>query len=224
MSRILLIDSSGPVSSVGIAVDGVATQKIFSRPESQFSIHAAISRLAEEGLFSLQEIEAIAVTSGPGSYTGLRVGMAAAKGLCYSLGKKLILANTLETMARGLTLEKNDSADLLCPMIDARRDEVFLAIFDRHFKMILPPQPMILKEDSLHEWLEKHEILLTGSGAGKWASYSSQKVRISNREPDMLQGLATLAAEQYSAGNSADLMYSEPNYLKEFYNPVGRNL
>jgi len=224
MRRILLIDSAGAVTSVGFAINGRLEKALYAENEGKFSIHEAISQLAGTGLFNLEELDAIAVTAGPGSYTGLRVAMAAAKGLCYSLGKNLILANTLESMARGLVLGENETASLLCPMIDARRDEVFMALYDRKFNMVLPPQPLILTSDSLSEWMEKHEILFAGSGAPKWADHSSRKVSLAARETNVLLGLAMVADQKLINGNIADLMYSEPDYLKEFYSPGSRNL
>lgn len=224
MSRILLIDSSGPSPAAGISENGIIKRYVRSETNRSFSLHEAVSKLVAEEDFSLKELQAVAVTAGPGSYTGLRVGMAAAKGLCYALDKKLLLVNTMEAMARAMEPLPSKPEALLCPMIDARRDEVFMALYDHDFNIILAPQPMTLPSNILLEWMDKQDMLFAGSGAKKWASISRNSILVAKDEPEILLGLAKLADQYFSKGQFADIMYSEPAYLKEFYTSNQPNL
>src|SRR6478672_10593007 len=126
--------------------------------------------MMEEAGISLQELDAIAVSSGPGSYTGLRVSMATAKGLCYALQKPLITVSTLKMMA---VAALDTITELLCPMIDARRMEVFTAVYDHSLSEILSPVNIILEKESFKNLLEKHSILFFGNGSDKFKALIS---------------------------------------------------
>ena len=166
---ILNIETSTEVCSLGIS-RGNEMLVIKNAPE-QYGHASWITRLIEECLkeagLSLKDIDAVAVSKGPGSYTGLRIGAATAKGICYSLGKPLIGINTLQALAWG-TWEREKVDGLYCPMIDARRMEVYLAIFNTAGEEISPVQAIVLEENSLEAFLaEGKKIVCSGNGAEK---------------------------------------------------------
>lgn len=184
-------------------------------------LHVAVRKLLEEKNISLQQIDAVAVSAGPGSYTGLRVGMAAAKGLCYALQRPLITINTLQMMAAAVT---DTDAELICPAIDARRMEVFTAVYDRQLKEVLAPTNMIIDEQAFAALLEAHTICFSGNGSAKIASVVQHpNARFSSVEATAEQ-MRKLAQERFSARLFADLAYEEPFYGKEFHSPAQQSL
>ncbi len=152
-------------------------EQIISLKEStEQKNHASFVQLAIQKIFraanlELSAVDAITVTHGPGSYTGLRVGLATAKGLCFALQKPLILVNTLQVMAEAAIQDNRSAADfnklLFCPLIDARRMEVFTAIYDASLNVILTPMALVLDETSFVEQLVSHKIIFSGSGSLK---------------------------------------------------------
>src|SRR6187431_295345 len=152
MALILNIDTAVDVASICLAKDGNVLS--IARNESQKDhaswLHIAIKEIFEKNTLELGSVDAIAVTGGPGSYTGLRIGMATAKGICYALNKPLIALNTLHVMANAAKKEK---ADLLCPMIDARRMEVFTAMYSKDLQIVKEPAAIELNEKSFDEEL-----------------------------------------------------------------------
>ncbi len=166
---------------------------------------------------SLKELEAIAVSSGPGSYTGLRIGLATAKGLCYALGIPLIGLNTLTILGAGY-LANNAPEALLCPIIDARRMEVYYMIMDAELQVVAEPSPIIVTQESFLEFLDKGRIIFFGSG--------SEKCQEIIHHPHALWGgnllpearhMGRLAYERFVKGDFEDLAYFEPEYLKEVF-------
>lgn len=183
-------------------------------------IHEAIQQILTETGIALNRVDAISVTHGPGSYTGLRVGMATAKGICYALQKPLITINTLEVMARAAaTLQGDQFAgnSILCPMIDARRMEVFMALYSLYLDIILPPCAMILDVHSLDEWLNNYSIYLFGSGSEKVKNLLHNKAVIFLDVRHSASDLAMLAQVNFNKKLFANLAYAEPLYIKEFY-------
>lgn len=179
-------------------------------------VQPAIRDLCIQHGIQLKDIQGVSVINGPGSYTGLRVGLSSAKGLCYALNIPLICINTLDWLAKGAG---NLNADWICPMIDARRMEVFTALYDKSLQYVIEPTAMVLDENSFNEPLSKHQILFLGNGAIKWKSIANSSNAIfsdtTGNAPD--QGL--MAFEQWVQKKFADLAYVEPFYIKEFYNP-----
>lgn len=187
-------------------------------------IQVAISDLVKQCGLTMQDLDAVAVTEGPGSYTGLRVGMATAKGLCYALQKPLITVSTLQAMAYFAKikwlpiLEKPDEEPLLCPMIDARRMEVFTAVYNEALETVILPKALILDEFSFKEELNNKLLVCFGNGASKWKYISRYpNVLFIEEKIDMAPALAKLATGLYLKGDFADLAYAEPVYIKEFY-------
>ncbi|HYH15023.1 MAG TPA: tRNA (adenosine(37)-N6)-threonylcarbamoyltransferase complex dimerization subunit type 1 TsaB, partial [Flavisolibacter sp.] len=177
-------------------------------------LHQAIQLLFQENAIDLQELQAVAVSAGPGSYTGLRVGMATAKGLCYALQLPLITLGTLEIMAAAAS---NITTELCCPMIDARRMEVFTAVYDKNGSVLLPAHNRILDSNSFSDILEKHTITFFGNGSVKWKPLAVSTNAYFGDIVFSAQDMIALAAEHYTRKSFTDLAYSEPLYVKEFF-------
>lgn len=221
MSLILNIDTSLAHASLCLAKDGVSIRVLNNTSQHDHAawIHQAIKNILEEAGYSFTALSAVAVTAGPGSYTGLRVGMATAKGLSYALNIPLITENTLRVMA--LASQQASVRDvghvLFCPMIDARRMEVFTAIFDGSLDEILKPAAMIIDRDSFADLLSTERILFSGSGSGKFRQLVGEsKARFSDVQHSA-EHLAQLTHEKFQISDFDDVAYSEPLYLKEFY-------
>ena len=179
-------------------------------------LHPAIKNLLQQANMPINKLNAVAVTSGPGSYTGLRVGMACAKGLCYALNIPLITINTLEVMALATINQVQDDLALYCPMIDARRMEVFTAVYDVNLKEIMTPASMILDE-SFKELLKNNKIYFSGSGTLKLKDILINDNAFYPSAEITPNPLATLAFDQFIEKNFSEVGYASPVYLKEFY-------
>jgi tRNA threonylcarbamoyladenosine biosynthesis protein TsaB len=223
MSQILQIETATTVCSVALAIDGDVTAY---KQIDQRNIHAEvitlyIDELINTGGLKYTDLDAIAISCGPGSYTGLRIGVSTAKGLCYALDKPLIAIETLEAMVNGVITDKSlniDKKTLLCPMIDARRMEVYTALFDSSGNKIKDTAAEIIDGQSFNEYLVNQKILFFGDGAEK-----CQEVLGNNPNAQFLNGftnsamhLTKQAADKFANNDFEDVAYFEPFYLKEF--------
>lgn len=223
MSQILQIETATTVCSVALATDGVVTA---FKQVDQRNIHAEVITLYIDKLINTAglkytDLDAIAISSGPGSYTGLRIGVSTAKGLCYALDKPLIAIETLAAIANGVLADKSLSIDantLLCPMIDARRMEVYTALFDGLGNKVKDTTAEIINEQSFSEYLENNRILFFGDGAEKCRAVlgNNPNVRFLNGFINSATHLTKQAAEKFAANDFEDVAYFEPYYLKEF--------
>ena len=221
MDNILLIETSTALCSVALAQDGVVTSyRESSAPKAHASLTAVFIQemLAERGL-TLADCDAVCVSKGPGSYTGLRVGVSTAKGLCFGSGKPLLAVGTLDTLvAQGET--PNDFRYII-PMIDARRMEVYTAVFENGVQ-ITETAPMIIDETSFAEYLEQGTCLFIGDGAGKCADVikhpNAQFCQCWPKASAMLEP----AMKAYKEKRFEDVAYFEPFYLKEFVATVSK--
>ena len=217
MGLILNIETAVDNSSVCLARNGeLVAQKEQPEPKETASwIQSAIQDLLKENQIDFNALHAVAVSAGPGSYTGLRVGMATAKGFCYALNIPLITLNTLKIIAG--SVEHSDG--LICPMIDARRMEVFTAVYDKNLAEVLHPTNMILNDQSFLEMLNEQKITFCGNGSSKFQHVSGHK----NAAFAVLQLSAYTMVPQsekaFKMGQFADLAYVEPIYGKEFFSP-----
>jgi tRNA threonylcarbamoyladenosine biosynthesis protein TsaB len=218
---LLLIDTSGPTAFVALSRGG---RILFSEEnplakEHASWLHPAIGRLMEQAGAenSGASPEAVAISAGPGSYTGLRVGMAAAKGICYALKIPLITVNTLQLMAEAMVPLAKEKHALICPMIDARREEVFTALYAADMREIRAPQALILEKTSFDEILRENLVLFSGSGSEKWKMLTSSKNAIFITQIDVKESLATISAHYFEEKKWTELIHSAPIYLKEFY-------
>jgi tRNA threonylcarbamoyladenosine biosynthesis protein TsaB len=231
MASILNIETATSVCSVAISVNG----KIVASLESdEHNVHAEkLAPFIEEALkqasLNFSKLDAIAVGSGPGSYTGLRIGTSTAKGLCFGLNKPLTAVPTLKAMALAAitSLPKSPIEGrlgvLFCPMIDARRLEVYTALFDNTGKEILPVHARILDENSFSEYLKDHALAFFGDGMAKMKELMAP-LNLPTRGDfiwlDDIKATATnmasLAEAAYNSSQFSDLAYYEPFYLKDF--------
>ena len=219
MSVILCIDTAVVGASVCLAKNAEAIG-LMQNPaplESAAWIHAAIQQLLQEQGMAVSQLEAVAVSAGPGSYTGLRVGLATAKGLCYALNIPLITINTLQLMAMAALQEPTD---LLCPMIDARRMEVFTGLFTKEGGEVMPAQALILQADSFFEVLQRSTVTFFGNGSGKFLPVLQHRNAVFKQITTDARHATTLAQRAFEANAFADLAYSEPFYGKEFFSPA----
>jgi tRNA threonylcarbamoyladenosine biosynthesis protein TsaB len=216
VSYILNIDTAVVSASLCLAKDDqVLKLKVNPSQKDHASwLHVAIKDMMEEAGLSLNELDAIAVSSGPGSYTGLRVSMATAKGLCYALQKPLITVSTLKMMAVAAI---DASTDLLCPMIDARRMEVFTAVYDHSLVEILSPVNIILEKESFKEQLHTSSILFFGNGSEKFKSLVTDSNAVFQNLEANAEHMTGLSFSQFEKKEFADLAYAEPYYGKAFY-------
>jgi len=186
-------------------------------------LQPAIQQILLETGIDLQAVDAISVTEGPGSYTGLRVGLASAKGLCYALQKPLIAINTLKVMAlAAINQEPYSSNTLFCPMIDARRMEVFTAMYDMHLHQIEAPNAKILDSTSFETIISQQPMVFSGSGSIKMQAILSNSNAFFSSVQHTAAHLSILAHQSFKEVNFVDLAYFEPFYLKAFYSPAAK--
>ncbi|WP_194532582.1 tRNA (adenosine(37)-N6)-threonylcarbamoyltransferase complex dimerization subunit type 1 TsaB [Zobellia nedashkovskayae] len=217
MSIILNLETATTNCSVSIAKEGrILAIKEHDTPNYSHSeqLHVFIQEVLKEVNIDASELDAIAVSKGPGSYTGLRIGVSAAKGLCFALDIPLISIATLSSMAAQII---SSDIDYIIPVLDARRMEVYSAVFDKDKNEVRTTEAEIIEENSFSEYLEKGKVILVGSGAEKCKtmlshanfSYNTTIVPSAN---EMVQ----LSYKKFKAGEFEDVAYFEPYYLKDF--------
>jgi len=176
--------------------------------------------------FRLDDLDAIAVAKGPGSYTGLRIAVSTAKGLCFALEKPLIGINTLQAMTAQIT-DFYDDGYLFCPMLDARRMEVFCAVYDRNLHEIEPTQAKIMDKDSFSELLKNNPVVFFGDGAAKCAALFegyNNALFLKNPTYPSAKSVGRLATLRFESGVFEDLETFEPYYLKDFVGTVPKKV
>ena len=218
MAVILNIDTSMGTAGVCLSKDGDMLVLAESQDQKNHSswLHPTIVRLLAETGYRPGDLEAVAVTAGPGSYTGLRVGMAAAKGFCYALGIPMIAENTLNVMAFAAR-EQLPEADLLCPMIDARRMEVFTAVYEKDGSLLLPATAMIVDENSFSEFLSRRKMSFFGPGSDKCKLLIPAPSAVFVNPLYHAGYLGKLSFLRYLQKEFTGVVYSEPAYTKDFY-------
>ncbi len=231
MALILNIDTATEHASICLSKDGelISLKSNPNQKDHAAFIQPAIKEMLQAVGYKLQDIAAIAVSNGPGSYTGLRVGLSTAKGLCYALNKPLLLINTLEIISTAAIQNVNQLSTLnsqlptlFCPMIDARRMEVFTAVYDEQLNEIQPPSAMILEENSFVELLLNHNLIFSGSGADKFEKVIENNNAYFLKAKHDASHMQTIAENLYLLKSFADKAYSEPFYLKEFFTPASK--
>lgn len=234
MALLLNIDTATEKASIALSENGKAVRTMVNSQQRDHAswIQPAIQELLKETGRTMTELQGIAVTAGPGSYTGLRVGMATAKGLCFALGIPMVTENTLRVMAYAATVQSFPNGDeyrikaglkngtLLCPMIDARRMEVFTALYDLQLNIVENPAALILEADSFNKELENNSILFLGNGSVKWKPVCNHPHAFFSDVDQTAEHLAPLAENLFLQEKFADLAYEEPVYLKEFYSHI----
>lgn len=226
MTHILSIETSTGICSVAVQTNG---QVVSSREDNRRNSHSAnitlfIDEVVKEAGLSLSQIDAVAVGKGPGSYTGLRIGVSAAKGLCYALNKPLIALNSLQTMACHPALLQYTAANtLLCSMIDARRMEVYCALYNPALEVVKDTEALIVDSTSFGTELAAQQVVFFGDGADKCKDtiHHPNAVFVPDIYPSVLHNGA-LALNAYKQQRFEDVAYFEPFYLKEFVGTVAK--
>ena len=219
MERIILIETSTALCSVALAEGGdIVAYRESSAPKAHASLTAVfIDEMLKERGLTLADCDAVCVSMGPGSYTGLRVGVSTAKGLCFGSGKPLIAVGTLDT----LVAQAEEEARFIIPMVDARRMEVYTAVFESGCQ-VTETAPAIIEQTSFAEYLEQGPCLFIGDSAGKCADVIKHpNARFCQCWPKASAMLAP-AMKAYKEKRFEDVAYFEPFYLKEFVATVSK--
>lgn len=221
MSCILHIETSTQVCSVALSQDGVC---LHEETDYEGPSHAQVlaGYVAEALSFADSHaipLDAVAVSKGPGSYTGLRIGVSEAKGVAYGRDARLLSVPTLKLLTVPILLGHDELPDdaLLCPMIDARRMEVYCAVYDRALREVEPTRAEVVGEDSFKELLEKHPVYFMGNGADKCTDVLTHpNAHIIKGVKPLARHMIPLAEMALARGEVEDTAYFEPFYLKEF--------
>ncbi|TAH02826.1 MAG: tRNA (adenosine(37)-N6)-threonylcarbamoyltransferase complex dimerization subunit type 1 TsaB [Sphingobacteriales bacterium] len=226
MSFILNIDTSLDTAHVCISykTDVVGAAVNYEQKDHAAWLHSAINLLLQQAAIKTEALNAVAVVEGPGSYTGLRVGMAAAKGFCYANELPLILIPTLTLMASGTVRqikkifnETEVKKKLICPMIDARRMEVYTALYTTEMQTLLAPCAMVLSKNSFDDWRKTNEIIFTGNGSKKWQINFAEKIDYIQAHAYDVNDLVLHSYKSYLQSNFVNTAYADATYLKDFY-------
>jgi tRNA threonylcarbamoyladenosine biosynthesis protein TsaB len=227
MSLILNIDTALDKASVSLSNEGKVLGLSSSENQKEHAswLHTAIAELLQKNELKVNDLQAVAVSIGPGSYTSLRVGLSAAKGFCFALNIPLITVSSLKILAYAV---KSEAIDMICSLIDARRMEVFAAVYDKELQEKISPHALVVDEKSFADILLKGDVLFCGNGIHKLSArpggqtlISYNNARFSNTIADASH-LAHLSLKYYNNKDFADLAYAEPLYLKEFFNASGK--
>ena len=229
MSCILNIETSTDVCSVAISDSG---QVIFNKEDHSGPNHAVkLGVYVDEALDFLDShglpLEAVAVSCGPGSYTGLRIGVSMAKGICYGRGVKLIAVPTLELMAVPVLLGEHQEQEdaLIVPMLDARRMEVYAEVLDRALRVVRPIQADIVDADTYKEYLDQHPVYFFGNGAAKcMETINHPNAHLVEGMEPLAKNMAPLAEKRFVEGKFEDVAYFVPFYLKDFVAKMPKKL
>ena len=216
MASILCIETATTNCSVALSVNGsvIAFEEDNSKQYSHAErLHLYITKVLAEAKIDKGELDAIAVSKGPGSYTGLRIGVSAAKGLCFALDVPLIATATLQSLAMQAKVDKG----CVVSMLDARRMEVYAAVYSSEGKEIRTTQAEVLTESSYLKFLEKGQVCFIGNGVAKFESLCSHKnAQFMKEELPSAREMAELAEIKFKRRGFEDVAYFEPYYLKDF--------
>lgn len=223
MAILLHIETSTTNCSVSISKDDKVVALVeqndagYSHAEN---LHLFILKTLQSAGLDKSELDAVVVSKGPGSYTGLRIGVSTAKGICFALDKPLIAVETLEVLARQYSLEDvdNNKQVFIVPMLDARRMEVYSAVFNNHYKQIRETEAEIIDSNSFSEYLNKGKVYFIGDGAQKCKGVIEHPNAVfqGKQHYPSANEMAQIASLKYKAGEFENLAYFEPYYLKDF--------
>jgi len=219
-THLLCIETATTVCSVCVTADDtiLAYKEINNGFSHAENLHVFIQDVLKEANLSVNQINAVAISKGPGSYTGLRIGVSAAKGLCYALQIPLISIDTLQSMAYAIAQTKNEDA-FYCPMLDARRMEVYCAVYDKSLETITPVNALVVDEKSIDIFNLNKTVYFFGDGMPKVKQLlqnNNKALFIDDIFPSA-KNMATLAFTKNSKKTFEDVAYFEPFYLKEFF-------
>ncbi|AXT61174.1 tRNA (adenosine(37)-N6)-threonylcarbamoyltransferase complex dimerization subunit type 1 TsaB [Aquimarina sp. AD10] len=218
MAYILCVETSTTNCSVALTYNDevIALAEDYDAKYSHAErLHNFMAEIIKDKALSFKDISAIAISKGPGSYTGLRIGVSAAKGLCYALDIPLISIPTLQSLA--MQVKSDEEESYIVSMIDARRMEVYAAVFSNTYEQLRETRAEILTEDSFKEYLDKNSVYFIGNGVEKFSEICKHEnaIFIQNKLPSA-QEMAQIAYEKFLKKDSEDVSYFEPYYLKDF--------
>ena len=226
MSKLLLIETSTSLCSVALAIDGrIAARRESAEPRAHAAMTAPyVKEVLDECGLQARELDAVCVSAGPGSYTGLRVGVSTAKGICFAAGIPLLSVGTLEVLvwqarAEGLLPE---GCQRVVPLIDARRMEVYTAVFTPEGEQLTEVEPRVVDAESFRAEREAGPVLFIGDGADKCREALSGPGTSFVQTCPRAEALLLPAMREFEAGNFRDVAYFEPFYLKQFVATVSR--
>ncbi len=216
MAIILCLETSTTNCSVAVSVDGkivISRERNEKKYSHSEKLHIFIEEVLSEAKIEKSRLDAIVIGKGPGSYTGLRIGVSAAKGLCFALDIPLIALSTLEILAQQAKIETG----FIIPMLDARRMEVYSAVFSAEGKQLRKTEAEILSPNSFKDYLKEGKCVFIGDGASKFKTLCDHKnsLFIEDAFPSSLN-MAALAEAKYKISDTEDVAYFEPYYLKNF--------
>ena len=216
MAAILCIETATTNCSVALSVSGsvIAFKEDYNNQYSHAErLHPYILEVLKQADVSLNDLDAVAISQGPGSYTGLRIGTSAAKGLCYSLDIPLIAVSTLASLARQIQI----GSGIIIPMLDARRMEAYTAVYNSNYELLENTKPTLLEANSFEGYLANGPVHFVGNSNQKFAEICQHEQAVFAAESlPSAKELALLVQEKYAAKDFADLAYFEPDYLKAF--------
>lgn len=226
MNYLLHIESTSTVCSVALSNNNelLVLKEINTGYTHAENLHVFIQEILKEAGIATNQLAAVSVSSGPGSYTGLRIGFSAAKGLAFALNIPLITIDTLRALTV-MALQKNNANVLYCPMLDARRMEVYCAVYDHQLSEITPANALILDNESIQVFKQNKPIYFFGDGMPKAKSLLETLPNVNFIDDITLsaKALIGLAYQKYTSKQFADTAYSEPFYLKEFFFNTPKN-
>ncbi len=216
MNLILNIDTALEQAMISLAdgPDVIGSVTSNSQKDHATWLHPSIQELLKKNGKRISDLAAVAVSIGPGSYTGLRVGLASAKGICYAAGIPLITIPSLQVIAAAV---QQEATEWICPMIDARRMEVFSAIYGKTLSEIKAPFAEVLDATSYAAELDAHQILFCGNGMQKLKPVCTHPHASFSDTMPAASHLARLSADSFQQKDFADLAYSAPLYIKDFH-------
>ncbi len=219
MALILNIETSTKNCSVALFEDDnlISEKSLLSDKYSHSEkLTSFIEKIMNTSDFEFKDLDAVSVSKGPGSYTGLRIGVSTAKGLCYALSIPLISVSTLRAMSHSMIL-RNKDFDLYCPMIDARRMEVFSAFFNNENKLVRDVRADVVEENSFLKYLKNNKVLFFGDGSIKCVDViKSENAYFERNIFPQARDMALISLQKYNQKEFEDVAYFEPFYLKDF--------
>ena len=224
MARILLLETSTSTLSVALSADGkVIAERVCTEPRQQASLAAPlVKEVLDDAGLSVADCDAVCVSKGPGSYTGLRVGVSTAKGLCFGAGIPLLSVGTLEILANSVILSEAKNLKYIIPMIDARRMEVYTAVFSPEGKPLTEVEAKVIGPDSFAGELAEGPVLFIGDGALKCREVLTSPNAFFQEADPLASAMAPLAEAAWQEKRFEDLAYFEPFYLKDFIATVSK--
>ncbi len=228
MAKILNIETSSQVCSVALTGDGMVEFHIESEKDMEHArlLGPYVERCLRHLSIHEDKLDAVAVSAGPGSYTGLRIGMSMAKGLCFALGIPLITVSTLQTLAVKAMFGLLDTTgeEIYIPLIDARRMEVYTAAYNAALEPVMQPQAMILDEHSFEDLLASNRCVFVGDGVDKAKKViSSHNALFATNGAPLAIDMTALSERAFRQRDFADTAYATPFYLKEYQAVIAKN-